>query len=83
MLIKRNRPVLDSDIASARLLMASYSTMTPYFRPERVVSMRLTSACGGGISRFRAGFGEMAADGFEAAHMLLCKLCGGLFAVAL
>ena len=29
-----------------------------------------------------SGFGEVAADAFDAASMLLCKLCGGLLAVA-
>ena len=36
----------------------------------------------GHAGRFRDCFGKMAADSFEAASMLLCKLCGGLLAVA-
>ena len=36
----------------------------------------------GHAGRFRDCFGKIAADSFEAASMLLCKLCGGLLAVA-
>ena len=36
----------------------------------------------GHAGRFRDCFGKIAADSFEAASMLLCKLCGGLLAFA-
>ena len=36
----------------------------------------------GCVGRFGDGLGEMAADGFRTASILLCKLCGSLFAVA-
>jgi len=34
----------------------------------------------GHAGRFRDCFGKIAADSFEAASMLLCKLCGALLA---